>query len=59
MHILILKFHTNQYEQLLNDLPQLAEWMNSLPGLQSKTWLQDKTSQQIGGFTISILKKIY
>jgi len=49
MHILIMKFRTNKYDQLVNDLDGLADWMNTLVGLQSKTWLQDSNSQQIGG----------
>ncbi len=49
MHILILRFRTHDYSRLVKDLEQLAEWMNEVEGLLSKTWLQDPESQQIGG----------
>ena len=49
MHLLILRFRAEQYDRLVADLDTLAEWMNEVPGLLSKTWLQDKASQQIGG----------
>ncbi len=49
MYILIMKFRTNQYEQLVDNLDSLADWMNSLKGLKSKTWLQETGSKQIGG----------
>jgi putative monooxygenase ydhR len=49
MHILILKFRTENYEKLINDLDALADWMNAVEGLISKTWLQHPESQQIGG----------
>lgn len=49
MHILVLQFRTNDYSQLVEDLDAAADWMNTLPGLQSKTWLQDEKSQKIGG----------
>ncbi len=49
MYILILRFRTRSYSRLVADLDQLAEWMNEVEGLLSKTWLQDPASQQIGG----------
>lgn len=49
MHILIMNFRTKKYEQLVNDLDALADWMNTLQGLQSKTWLQEPESKKIGG----------
>ncbi len=49
MYILIMKFRTNQYEELVDNLDSLADWMNSLKGLKSKTWLQEAESKQIGG----------
>jgi len=49
MHILILKFRTENYQKLVDDLDALADWMNSVEGLLTKTWLQDAESQQIGG----------
>jgi hypothetical protein len=44
-----MKFRTDRYEQLVDDLDSLADWMSSLKGLKSKTWLQDAESKQIGG----------
>ena len=49
MHILILRFRTENYKKLVDDLDDLADWMNSVEGLLTKTWLQDEESQQIGG----------
>lgn len=49
MYLLIMQFRTGKYRQLLNDLDELAEWMNAVPGLQSKTWLEDAGSNRIGG----------
>ena len=49
MHILILRFRTENYQKLIDDLGALADWMNSVDGLLSKTWMQDPESQQIGG----------
>lgn len=49
MHILILRFRTEKYQQLVDDLDNLADWMNSVEGLITKTWLQHPDSQQIGG----------
>ncbi len=49
MHILILRFRTDDYERMVADLDELADWMNNVPGLLTKTWLQDAASQQIGG----------
>ena len=49
MHVLILKFRTENYNKLIEDLDALADWMNSVEGLLTKTWLQDADSQQIGG----------
>lgn len=49
MHILILKFRAENYQKLVNDLDALADWMNSVEGLLSKTWLQHQEGQQIGG----------
>ena len=49
MHILILRFRTKEYQKLVNDLDSLADWMNTVEGLLSKTWLQDPDSNQIGG----------
>ena len=49
MNILILRFRTEKYKQLVEDLDALADWMNSVEGLLTKTWLQDPDSQQIGG----------
>jgi len=49
MHILILRFKTEKYQQLVDDLDALADWMNTVEGLLTKTWLQDPDSQQIGG----------
>jgi Putative mono-oxygenase ydhR len=49
VHILILKFRAEKYQQLVDDLESLADWMNSVEGLISKTWLQHSDSQQIGG----------
>ncbi len=49
MHILILKFRAERYQRLIEDLDALADWMNSVEGLLSKTWLQHSESQQIGG----------
>lgn len=46
---MILRFRTEKYQQLVDDLDGLADWMNSVEGLISKTWLQDPDSQQIGG----------
>lgn len=49
MHILILKFRAEEYQKLVSDLDGLSDWMNSVEGLISKTWLQHSESQQIGG----------
>lgn len=49
MYILILRFRTKEYKKLVNDLDSLADWMNTVEGLLSKTWLQDPDSHQIGG----------
>jgi Putative mono-oxygenase ydhR len=49
MHILILKFRAEKYDKLVEDLDPLADWMNAVEGLVSKTWLQHSESQQIGG----------
>ena len=49
MYILILKFRTNEYQRLVDDLDNLADWMNTVEGLLSKTWLQHPESRQIGG----------
>ncbi len=49
MHILILRFRSEKYQKLVEDLDALADWMNSVEGLLSKTWLQHPESQQIGG----------
>lgn len=49
MYLLIMQFRTLKYRQLIDDLDELATWMNAVPGLKSKTWLQDAASQRIGG----------
>lgn len=49
MYILILSFRAEEYQRLVSDLDDLADWMNSVEGLLSKTWLQHPDSQKIGG----------
>lgn len=49
MHILIIHFRTENYKALIDNLDAAADWMNSVEGLLSKTWLQHPASQQIGG----------
>jgi len=46
---LILRLRIENYQWLIDGLDKLADWMNSVEGLISKTWLQHSESQQVGG----------
>jgi Putative mono-oxygenase ydhR len=43
-----LRLRTENYQRLIDGLDKLADWMNSVEGLISKTWLLYSESQQIG-----------